>query len=53
MKEKVRKSIVEYVGLRVQVLAQMDNCSLICFKGRRFIVDTVDLHFVIAYEQAA
>jgi len=53
MKEKVRKSIVEYVGLRVQVIAQMDNCSLICFKGRRFIVDTTDLNFVVAFEQAA
>ena len=53
MKENVRKSIVEYIGLRVQVLAQMNNCSLICFKGRKFIVDTADLHFVVSFEQAA
>jgi hypothetical protein len=53
VKEKVRKTIAEYVGLRVQVIAQMDHCSMICFKGRRFIVDTADLSFVVAFEQAA
>ena len=53
MKEKARKTIAEYAGLQVEVIHQLDHCSLICFKGRRFIVDTTDLRFVAAFEQAA
>lgn len=53
MKETAKKTIAEYAGLRVQVITHMDHCSLICFKGRRFIVDTVDLRFIAAFEQAA
>ncbi len=28
---------------KVEVVTQMENCTLICFHGRTFIVDTADL----------
>ena len=53
MKNKIRARIAEYMGLRVEVICRMDHCSLISFKGRECIVETADLTFVFAAEQAA
>jgi len=32
-----------YCCLKVEVVSRMEHCSLIRFRGRTFIVDTVDL----------
>ena len=32
-----------YFGLRVEVINRMEDCSLIRFQGREFVVDTADL----------
>jgi hypothetical protein len=32
-----------YCSLKVEVVSRMENCSLIRFRERTFIVDTVDL----------
>ena len=32
-----------YCGLKVEVVTRMENCSLIRFRERTFIVDTADL----------
>jgi hypothetical protein len=32
-----------YCRLEVEVVSRMENCSLIRFRGRTFIVDTADL----------
>ena len=42
-----------YFGLPVEVISRMDSCSLICFRGREFIVDTADLVFSRELKQAA
>ena len=38
-------SVASYFGLKVAVLCQMENCSLISFGSRELIVDTSDLVF--------
>ena len=53
VKEKVMNMRAEYAGLRVEVISRMDHCSLICFKGRKFVVDTADLSWTRALGQAA
>ena len=42
-----------YFGLEVEVLSAMENCSLIRFRSREFIVDTTDLEMVRSLERAA
>jgi hypothetical protein len=42
MKAKMSRMTASYCGLKVEVVTQMENCTLICF-GRTFIVDTADL----------
>jgi hypothetical protein len=37
------KSLANHVGLMVEVIYRMDNCSMICFLGRKIIVETADL----------
>jgi hypothetical protein len=39
------KAVASYFGLKVVVLCQMENCSLISFGSRELIVDTSDLVF--------
>ena len=38
-------AVASYFGLRVDVLWKMENCSLIHFEGREFVVETSDLVF--------
>ena len=42
-----------YFGLEVEVLSAMENCSLIRFRSKEFIVDTTDLEMVQSLERAA
>jgi len=35
--------MASYFGLRVEVISRMEDCSLIRFQGREFVVDTADL----------
>jgi hypothetical protein len=37
------KTMASYFGLRVEVISWMEDCSLIRFQGREFVVDTADL----------
>ena len=39
----IRYTIARYCGLKVEVVSLMEHCSMICFGGRTFIVDTADL----------
>jgi hypothetical protein len=43
MNPKMSRITASYCGLKVEVVSQMENCSLIRFHGRAFIVDTADL----------
>jgi hypothetical protein len=43
MKAKTNCIPASYFGLEVEVVSQMENCSLIRFHGREFIVATADL----------
>lgn len=45
MNSKSDHLTAQYFGLRVEVIYKMEQCSLISFEGRRFIVDTKDLVF--------
>jgi hypothetical protein len=38
-------AVASYCGLKVDVLWRMQNCSLIHFEGREFVVETSDLVF--------
>jgi hypothetical protein len=38
-----RPTIASYVGLAVEVIVRMENCSLIRYRGREFVVSTHDL----------
>jgi hypothetical protein len=42
-----------YFGLEVQVLVQMDHCSLVCFQSHEFIVESADLTFISVLRKAA
>ena len=33
----------KYFGIEVDLLCQLDHCSLVYFKGRSFVVETDDL----------
>jgi hypothetical protein len=45
MKEQTTRPTAEYVGLKVEVIAKMDSCSLVRFQERKIVVDTADLVF--------
>ena len=38
-----RPTMASYVGLTVEVIARMENCSWIRYRGREFVVSTDDL----------
>jgi hypothetical protein len=46
-------AVASYFGLKVIVLCQMENCSLISCGNRKLIVDTFDLVFQKAASNAA
>ena len=43
MRSNSTVSMANYFGLEVEVICQMDNCSLIRFGNRDFVVETQDL----------
>jgi hypothetical protein len=45
--------IADYFGIRVEVLVQMENCSLILFCNRKSIVCTADLKSIVSAKYAA
>ena len=53
MDGKTGTVIAEYMGLRVEVLYQLLYWSLISFEDQEVIVETADLIFDFAFEQAA
>jgi len=53
MSDKANIILAHYFGLSVEVISRMDNCSLIRFRGREFIVDTADLVFSRELKRAA
>jgi hypothetical protein len=53
MNTKPNEGEASYFGLPIEVISLMDYYSLICFQGREFIVDTVDLVFSRSLRQAA
>ena len=38
-----RPTMASYVGLTIEVIVRMENCSLIRYRGREFVVSTDDL----------
>jgi|WetSurMetagenome_2_1015567.scaffolds.fasta_scaffold884957_1 hypothetical protein len=53
MKGKEAMKTIYYAGLRVEVIDQMHYCSLISFKGRKFIVENRELVIAKALATAA
>ena len=45
MKSKTFEATANYFGLLVEVIHQLEQCSLIRFEEREFVVDTGDLVF--------
>jgi hypothetical protein len=52
-KKKSEGIVARYFDLRVEVLVKMRQCSLIRFRGREFVVDTLDLVFERQLHSAA
>ncbi len=52
-KRTIEKRMANYFGVRVEVLVEMENCSLILFGSRNSIVDTADLKNVVPAKHAA
>ena len=48
---EIRKAT--YFGIEVEILAQLDHCSLIRYKDREFVVDTADLAQKMSLAKAA
>ena len=42
-----------YFGIEVEVLGQMDHCSLVRDQDREFVVDTADLVLRMSFAKAA
>ncbi|MCI0620504.1 MAG: hypothetical protein L0387_02325 [Acidobacteria bacterium] len=53
MNAKSRMKVAEYFGLRVEVICMMEQCALIRFGEREFVVDAADLVFVREFRRAA
>ena len=53
MSTTIKKETAIYHGLEVEVICMMDLCALVCYKERKFIVDTADLVFIRHACQAA
>ena len=43
------KALASYFGLTVEVITRMENCSLIRWQDREFIVETEDLQLVARF----
>jgi hypothetical protein len=43
VKAKAKSTTPSYFGLEVTVIFRMEASSLILYRGRKFVVDTVDL----------
>ena len=43
----------KYFGIEVDLLHQLDHCSLVCFKGRSYVVDTDDLALEKDFKETA
>jgi hypothetical protein len=44
MNTKAKSTIASYFGLEVKVIIRMEGWSLILYRGRKFVVETADLH---------
>jgi hypothetical protein len=53
MSAKESRSTVNYFGLSVEVICQLESCSLIRFNGQESIVETKDLVCSKSLKQAA
>jgi len=54
MKSKQHKEkLANYFGLVVEVIDRMENYSMICFHGRKCIVETADLVAIEMSQNAA
>ena len=53
MNKTMDNATAYYFGVEVKVLCTLENCSLIRFASREFIVEKADLEFVRILEQAA
>jgi hypothetical protein len=53
MNAKDEMGKARYFGIEVEILIHLDQCCLIRFQGRQFIVDTADLVSRQALAQAA
>ncbi len=52
-REGMPEEIANYLGLVVEVIDRMENCSLIRYRGREFIVSTDELQAPSSMKQAA
>ena len=44
MKSTLEKAIfADYFGVVVELVWRTESCSMICFRGQKFIVETADL----------
>jgi len=43
----------KYFGIEVDLLHQLTYCSLVCFEGRSYVVDTADLVLETNFKQTA
>jgi hypothetical protein len=48
-----RKQLVSYFGLTVEIVCEMDQCTIIRYNQRDFVVDTADLVVVRQKRRAA
>ena len=53
MNQNTRTEAAEYFGLKVEVICQMEHCTLIRFGDREFVIDAADLIFVRMLRQVA
>ena len=49
----IERKMANYFGVRVELLVEMENCSLILFGNRKSIVDTADLKNIVPAKHAA
>jgi hypothetical protein len=50
---ETKLAIAIYFGIEVEILAQMDHCSLVRHQDREFVVDTADLALRMSFAKAA
>ena len=49
----IKTIISKYFGIEVDLLCQLNQCSLVRFKDRSFVVDTADLVLERNFKQTA